>query len=581
MVYLKPGLGVLFLSSFFTPFIKFLGWSGGIGFGPGPPSFPTYTTCQPISKAGCGMRSVEQGVKRLLFFFLFLAGAIPLVSAEPPARSIFQAKVAAAELKKPEGPRKEILLMQAMGLGEIQVPETYGRVIDVFQGGSDKTIIHIQDAHVHYEAQKNLASILESLIQRNQLKLILLEGGSGHVELASLRKLASREAREAVADRYLRKGLIAGDEYLELISDYPMIREGIEDPALYEENLRTFLEVDKFKKKALEEIEELRQVVEALKQKMYSGAHLDLEKKREAYDTEQIELVAYYEYLAALKAPSDYPNLTKLLEASRLEKEIDFEKVDDERDVLLKELSEKLTEEELGALTDKSLAYKEGAVSQKEYYSHLKHLVEEKGLAMSSSPNLDKYVSYLSLYNDIQHSELFREGDRLEEGVRESMIRSEDERQLASISKHLKLLLNLFQIKISPDDYATYQKEQLRFSVRTVLPFLEKKIEEYHLTLVLPDNAEEIDQHLKSLDHFYRVAQSRDLAFVENSLKEMDKEKTRVAVLITGGFHTPGLTQIFKEKGISYIVISPRITEAGNPELYYSVVKEKSGPDVQ
>ena len=508
---------------------------------------------------------------------------MPCAWGEPPERSIFrQAKVIEPVVQKPvEMPRKENLLMQTLGLGEIQVPETYGRVIDVYEGESNKTIVHIQDAHVHYEAQKNLAGILESLIQRNQLKLILVEGGNVRGELSTLRKLASKEAREAVADRYLRKGLIAGDEYLELVSDYPIIRQGVEDPALYQDNLRTFLEVEKFRGRALEQIEGLRELVETLKRNMYRPALLDLEKKREDYDSERMELVAYYRYLASLKPPQEAPNIEKFLAASDLEKEIAFDKVDEERNALVEALSQKLPEAEMNGLVEKSLAYQEGTLSQRDYYGELKVLAEQKGFEMSPYPNLGKYVRYLVLYGEIHHSELFKEGDHLEDAIRENLLGSEGERQLSSISKHLKLLSNLFQIKISPEDYATYQKDRLRFSVKAFLPFLEKKSAEFNLTSRVPEGAVDIDQHLKILDHFYQIAQARDLTFVENSLKEMEREKTRFAVLITGGFHTPGLTQILKERGISYIVISPRITEAGNPGLYYSVLKQKSKSEVE
>ena len=78
---------------------------------------------------------------------------------------------------------------------------------------------------------------------------------------------------------------------------------------------------------------------------------------------------------------------------------------------------------------------------------------------------------------------------------------------------------------------------------------------------------------MATLDHFYQVAQKREAAFVENALKEMEKESVKTAVLATGGFHTPGLTHFLREKGISYVVISPRITEAQNPDLYHSVLK--------
>jgi len=495
--------------------------------------------------------------------------------AEPPSRSIFQQVKKTEEVTKIETPPPALHLPRPILFHALQIPEQYGRIVDAYEGNSDKTIIHIQDAHVHYEAQKNLAGILESLIRRNQLKLILVEGGNRRGELTSFRKLASKKARQEVAERYLQKGLLSGDEYLELVSDYPMVRQGIEDTALYEENLRSFMEVDKFKKKVLESVEGLRRVVESLQRNLYSPAMLEFEKKREDYEAERMELVEYYQYLTSLKSPEGYPHIGRLLEASHIEKEIDFDKVDDERDALIKLLTEKLNEDEMGVFVDRSLAFKEGTLSQREYYEILKSLAVQKEVSFKDAQNLEKYITYLSLYGGIHHSELFKEGDRLEDAIRESLVRSEDERQLVSISKHLDLLANLFQLRISPDDFAAYRDNRLRFSVKAFLPFLERKVTEHKLAVSVPEDAASIDPYTRTLDQFYAIAQKRDLAFIENSLKEMEKEGVHVAVLKTGGFHTPGLTHILKDKGISYIVIAPRITEAGNPDLYYSVLKEK------
>ncbi len=523
------------------------------------------------------MRQNKAHFRTLAFshFLILSLFAISTVKAE----SIFQqTHVTDAEVKNPEAAHKRgEALAQSPGLGPIQISEKFGRVVDTYEGKTDKTIVHIQDAHVHYEAQKNLAAILDSLIRNNHMTLVLVEGGDKRGELSSLRKLASREAREAVADRYLKKGLLAGDEYLELVSDYPMVRQGVEDPALYEENLKLFLEIETFRKKALEDIAALEQATEALKQKLCKPALLEFEKKRAAYDTEQIELVAYYDYLASLKTPPQDSNFSRLLQASALEKEVDFKKVDAERDALLKAIDGKLSAEDKDSFAAKTLSYQEGTLSQKEYYETLKVTAEKGGVVLTESPNLEKYIRYLAFYDSIRHAELFKEGDRLEQEIREGLLGSEDEKLLSEISQHLSLLSHLFQIRVSPEEYARYDADRIRFSVKTFLPFLQQKIAEQGLAFPVPPTAVDIDQDLKTLDRFYRVAQRRDQAFVENSFKEMEKENVKSAVLITGGFHTPGLTQLFKEKGISYIVISPKITEAGNPEKYYSILKERSG----
>jgi hypothetical protein len=102
-------------------------------------------------------------------------------------------------------------------LNELKIPSQIGNIKEVFESSlsspsANTTIIQIQDAHCNYEAQKNLAQILEYLVTERKLKLIMVEGGSGDVSLSFLRSYADKKTREAVADKYLRMGKISGEE---------------------------------------------------------------------------------------------------------------------------------------------------------------------------------------------------------------------------------------------------------------------------------------------------------------------------------------------------------------------------------
>ena len=252
-------------------------------------------------------------------------------------RSIFPTKTQLAEAAT-VAPAVVVPVQQPVSLSEksllesIRIPEEFGRVIEAYKGQSDQLIIHIQDAHVHYEAQKNLANIIEELIRKYSVHLVLVEGGNESNIYTPMRKLATPQKRLEVAERQLRKGLMMGDEYLELTTDYPMAIQGIEDMELYKENIRAFSQIEQIKGEALSYLQNLKGVVEALKRNVYSPELKTLGRMRESYEKEEMGLVAYYEYLGSLSPVQNYPNLSRLLEASRLEKEVDFEKVDKERD---------------------------------------------------------------------------------------------------------------------------------------------------------------------------------------------------------------------------------------------------------
>ena len=143
---------------------------------------------------------------------------------------------------------------------------------------------------------------------------------------------------------------------------------------------------------------------------------------------------------------------------------------------------------------------------------------------------------------------------------------------MASLDKKVKILLSLVEFKLSPDEYQFYSQNRVSFLTKNWLPWLSQKAIAYGLSAPVPKEAV-VDSHLSLLDHFYQVAQKREMAFVENAQKEMGRRGVKTSMLKTGGFHTPGLTHFLREKGISYVVISPRITEASDPELYHSILK--------
>ena len=59
----------------------------------------------------------------------------------------------------------------------------------------------------------------------------------------------------------------------------------------------------------------------------------------------------------------------------------------------------------------------------------------------------------------------------------------------------------------------------------------------------------------------------------------MDKEGENISILITGGFHTDGITEYFEDKRISYVVVVPKIEEIDEDDTrYINALKGKKTP---
>lgn len=62
---------------------------------------------------------------------------------------------------------------------------------------------------------------------------------------------------------------------------------------------------------------------------------------------------------------------------------------------------------------------------------------------------------------------------------------------------------------------------------------------------------------LRSAVDFYAVALLRDKPLAENSMKLAADHADQPVAVVTGGFHTEGITNILRSKGISFVVIAP------------------------
>ena len=112
-------------------------------------------------------------------------------------------------------------------LAQVALPDTYGTVKSSFLGDPEKVVIHIQDAHVNEEAQRNIANIIRYFSEKYQLGLVNLEGASGELYTKLFSFFPSKQARQSVADYFLGEGRLTGPEYFAIVDASPVILNGV------------------------------------------------------------------------------------------------------------------------------------------------------------------------------------------------------------------------------------------------------------------------------------------------------------------------------------------------------------------
>lgn len=467
---------------------------------------------------------------------------------------------------------------------DINIPEGAGHLVEGYTADTDnkKVIIHIQDIHTNYEAQKNLSKIIETLILQNGLKLVMVEGGWGNVSLSYLRTYADKERRLEVAEEYLKTGKISGEEYLDIVSDYDIQLEGIETEDLYKQNLDAFFAIEVFRQTGATELTSIKHAVEQLKKKVYPPQVLELEQKKQGYQEAKISLADYYKYIDEManktrQEMSAFPNFSEFMKVTESEKQISFPDVEKERSRLIEKLSKTLPKKELTELVTKSLEFRLNKLTPAEYHSFLISKTEAGGEKLDNYPNLKKYIVYISSHENINTNRLFEEAETLQEQIKDRLIADAKQKRLNEISTGIRILDNFLHLKLIPADFSYYKQHKNDFITANWIDFLSQELGRSNIAVSGLRPASTVDKNLGSLADFYNIANERDDAFVKNAIRLMNESNQDIAVLIAGGFHTPTLTQKLRECGISYVVVAPHTTQETDPEQYRYILKYKSG----
>ncbi len=464
---------------------------------------------------------------------------------------------------------------------DFTIPSSWGRVEQIYKGTSPQVIVHIQDAHCNYQCETNISKIVNRLVKEYGLRLAGIEGSSGPIDTGVFASFPEDDIRGQTADYFVRQGKLSGVEALVISKgiEYPLKIYGIEDRKLYDNNFDAFKTAYPFKAEAESYFDQLNQCLVQLKTHIYN-------KQLTAFDAQQImfraglmDLNDYAQYLANELKKTDkkikaYPVFANLIKAIDAEHTLDFAAAEEQRTKLLTKLTNVLSEKDIRRLLDKGLAYRNKEMSAYRYLKFVKQLALENKVDFSQYPDLDKYIAYAGRYAGIDSTELFGEMDEINDAVRNGMYTMQAQRDLDFYIRGLQVMRRLVEIKMVNRDLAFYEKNKDLLTTDQYKSFISAQAQKFGIAIKIPQNIDYLDVYMPAWVDFYHVAAKRDEAMVDNSLSLMKEHKQKLMVMIVGGFHTRALTKILKERGISYLVITPRITSNKN-NRYFDILEGK------
>lgn len=460
----------------------------------------------------------------------------------------------------------------------LEIPSSWGIIKESFNAGTDKLIINIQDAHCDFEAQQNISKILDRLVADYQLKLIALEGAAGEINNPILSQFPEKKVRRDISLHFVREGKLTGAEYLAINSDYRLKLYGVEDMKLYMENLEVLRQSQPFKEEAKKYFAILKKALDDIKPYVYNDAlknfdvlQIDYELKKISFDEYAISVFKLLEKHNLRRM--NYPMFYDLQKVIELEKKVDFQKADTERTRLIMDLTQTIKDKkDISDLVEKSLNFRKGLVSAAEFVSFLKDLAFKMKINMVYYPNFNAYSDYIIRYEQVANEKLFDELAQIGNDLKNALYTDEDQKKLDILYKNLDVLIKMVDLKMVTEDVEYYFAHRDQMNTDEFIRFVEPQAYKHNVIVSLPAEISYVDVYLPAWVKFYQVANMRDIVFVDKTLQQMEEERVNFAALVTGGFHTEKLTEILKEKQVSYMVITPKASIRGESP-YFNIIQ--------
>ncbi|HRY30260.1 MAG TPA: alpha-amylase family glycosyl hydrolase, partial [Elusimicrobiota bacterium] len=506
------------------------------------------------------------------------AAAAPLQFLPPSSVSLPTRVTQGLPSPAPETPRDVPLSSLDLPDWITQVVLPYGHIrqIHFSPAPGAPLVVHIQDAHEYADAQKNISSLIESLLSERGISLVGLEGAAGGFNLKPYRAFPDRKILRDTADFLLRENLMGGAEHAGWVSEAEPQLWGVETAEPYFANIEAFRQALPSQPVLNDLLKTWKNRIDGLKADVYSVQLRDFDQKLLDQREGSLSLGKYVRYLTLAGTPATgrHPQLDSFVKALELEETLDFDQVEKERVQLIELLSQRLPEDSLDRLIEKSLLYRLGRLSYGDYHRYLKTLCSSNGIDLSQFVFMGRYIEYVLTAEGISRDKLFAEVSDVENLILARLLVTPEQKELRAISDHYLLIKKLAEFVVAPEDWLYFSKNRAEVLAlpRRLNALLKKTGTD------TADDDPDLTTSLRPFEDFCSLAVQRNDALLDNLLGKMNSQKQRAAILVAGGFHTQGLTDLMRRKNVSYVVVTPKFQAVDKNAHYLDFLARDKRP---
>ncbi|MFH1715510.1 MAG: hypothetical protein ABH857_04910, partial [Elusimicrobiota bacterium] len=411
------------------------------------------------------------------------------------------------------------------------------KIIDKFQCSSKQKIYIIDDLHCHAGTQKNIAKTIKTLKKhyKDKLSLIGVEGSWGDIDTQILSGIPDSKKRKLIADILLKAAKISGAEYFNIVEADSTRIIGVEDEAVYKNNFNSLAD-------SINSAREINDVLDNLEAFLNNGRRIVFRDIYEGFDNLKDSYkkggIGLREYIQGLRIEAEkaginfntgFPELNKYISA-------DFHKINEfnlinELDVLGFRVESKILKYRNDAsdilFCQKYLNIFRQYLCNEADNNEVNRWLENKDIFYKK---MDRVIGLLSVDNYFrQKADAIKRADE----SMQSFYSLADKRNEVMI----KNLLNQFKsIPCQPE-------------------------------FVLGSSKEKYPTKMSKRVHYDKVAGcfNKDSCNSENS----------AAVIIVGGYHSRGIKEILRARGIPYEELLPAVKGKADKNLYLKRLNEQ------
>lgn len=467
---------------------------------------------------------------------------------------------------------------------ESVIPFNLGKVTKSANFSTSKVVVQIQDLHGDSQTQKNIALILSCLNKKYGISKIYVEGApEGHLSTKWLAGISDNSIKKAFIGAMMSSGELSGAEYFSVTENNTDILNGVENFEAYSENLVRLGEMKRNKSVVESRLLPLRKQIETLGKENYSRDNKKLLALSCMYNKNKITAEKYFDTLFKFARKYDvsidkYLQLSLFKQILSIRKKIKPDAVTKETAVAMGLLKKELPFIEYKKLADLSKSSETKDSFYLELDKHLQKIESNKKFMQI------KNLSVLVFLNEkINPVEFICQEEMFLNEIRNKSSKTLSEQEILFMERFVSVFEALLQNKISFTEYKNYN-----YAFDDFKHILGKYI--------LSANLDSLKSYISTAEKFYSVNTYRDEYFVKSIVSEADKninnfnsarhdnaEKmlksaSKIDVIISGGFHTAGISKLLENQKQSYVVITPEtVGEFSEYDtLYDSIIKRQA-----